>query len=357
MTNLLYICTENPHGGFDQELNFPPPLCGRSHSFLSRACCATMGHWDAMTAGPHPRNRLAETGAARRGHGPPAPAPVASAAHAFTLIELLVVIAVIAILAGLLLPALSRAKTKARQIACVNNVKQLATAASLYAADAADFLPPNGFGTPEELPGQRLWVLGGEHVLFTSPPGPNPAFTNLDYLIDPGIAAFAAYVPTPRTYRCPDDRSTVTLTGHEHPKVRSYALNGYLGWADWAPSSYNSARHHTFLKWADVNLASPADLLLFLDVAPGNVCLPAFVTRMGTTGQFYHLPSVQHDGRGTVSFVDGHIEIRRWVEPLTIAEARKPWNPNHWTLWVPGNRDLEWLQAHASVPRDPVDAN
>jgi prepilin-type processing-associated H-X9-DG protein len=195
-------------------------------------------------------------------------------------------------------------------------------------------------------------VLGEEHFVFTTPPGPNPAFTNLDYLVNPECAAFAAYLPSPRVYRCPEDRSTVALGGHEYPKTRSYALNGYLGWADWAPPSFNSARHRTFLKWAAIQPASPASLFAFLDVAPGNVCLPGFVTRMGSAGQFYHLPARQHDGRGVLSFADGHVEPHRWVEALTAEEAAKPWNPNHWTLWVPGNRDLEWLQAHASVLRE-----
>jgi prepilin-type N-terminal cleavage/methylation domain-containing protein/prepilin-type processing-associated H-X9-DG protein len=276
---------------------------------------------------------------------------VAPGPKAFTLVELLVVVAVIGILAGLLLPVLARAKAKGRHVACVNNLRQLIATAAIYGADANDDLPPNGFGGPDAIGAQRLWVLGEEHFVFTRPPGPNPAFTNVDYLLNPEHAAFATYLPDAQVYRCPEDRSTVPLGRRACPKVRSYALNGYLGWADWAPISFNSPQHWTFLKWSAIQPVSPANLFAFLDVAPGNVCLPGFITRMGTAGQFYHLPARQHNGQGPLSFADGHVESHRWLEARTVQEADKPWNPDHWTLWVPGNRDLQWLQSHASVLR------
>lgn len=262
---------------------------------------------------------------------------------AFTITELLVVVAVIAILASFLMTSISRGKARASQAVCLNNLRQLSSTLFMYADDNADSVPPNGYGSAKSLAGNRLWVVGDEHL------DPH-AYTNVDYILNSELATFAPYIRSLDTYKCPADRGTVEIDGRRHRRLRNYSLNSYIGWADWL-FSFNKPNYWTFKKTSEFAYAQPASLLLFLDVSPGNICYSAFVIRIGVDGHFYHLPGPQHGGSGAVSFADGHVSMHKWVEERTIREAEVPWIPNHWTLWLKGNRDLGWLMEHASVAR------
>jgi prepilin-type N-terminal cleavage/methylation domain-containing protein/prepilin-type processing-associated H-X9-DG protein len=266
--------------------------------------------------------------------------------HAFTLIELLVVIAIIAILASLLLPVLSKAKTKAQGVQCMSNLRQLQYAWHLYALDNNDRLATSGYTLPLE---PTAWVDGW---LDFNPA--NKDNTNWAAFTDPKRTKFAPYT-TPGVYLCPADQSAVIIGGQRIPRVRSLSMSQAFGPGDWLdPAGFGandtSHRYRVYAKTASITVPGPAMCYVLLDEHPDGINAGGFANMMVESppaARVIDVPGSLHNGAGGISFADGHAEIHKWLDPRT----RPPVHYNN-SLQLnyasPNNKDMMWLSDRTS---------
>jgi prepilin-type N-terminal cleavage/methylation domain-containing protein len=277
--------------------------------------------------------------------------------NGFTLIELLIVIAIIALLAGMLLPGLAKAKQKAHGIQCLNNLRQITLGWLNYAHENEDVflcaMPP--------LIGASVntaWM--GGYLDF------DPANrSNWDVAVDIKASPIWSYCGgSPGIFKCPADQSTVIpnsgpQAGKQVSRVRSISMSGWIGGIGGLSMpgplrglpGMSSPPWRFYRKLSAFNDPGPSMTTLFGDQREDTINTGSFITDMsgfGTSPTFTQwvddLPGSYHGSAGGLSFVDGRAEVRRWKDSRTMPPMIKGKQRGAFIEVQSNNADILWLQ-------------
>ena len=260
-------------------------------------------------------------------------------ARAFTLTELMVVIGIIAILAGLLLPVLSRGKDKALMIKCMSNNKQLVLAWRMFLDEHDDKLPGNyvGQNAKGKYRGNTnlTWCLGYLNV-FEDTSADNTDVSLLK------TSQLGPYANSPEIFKCPSDKS---------PLIRSYSMNCYLGPNVGGP---NTAGYTQFIRTSNFRDMSPSSIFVFIDERSDGINDGSFLVNMSgseprnpSAYTLDNYPAFYHRNGATLSFADGHASSQLWSDSRTMPAKISG------SAASPNNNDVRWLQDHSTFKAAP----
>lgn len=245
--------------------------------------------------------------------------------RAFTLIELLVVIAIIAILMGILMPALTRVREQGKRAVCLNNLRQLTMAWIMYADSNDDKLVNGDSGEYNITANGPFWVKRDWEQNMTK--------DQKEQAIEEG--ALFSYAPDLKLYKCQTvDRKAMDYYNFRSPPTRTYSICDSMNCKDWPSMGATIIKRRMQIKNA-------ANRGVFVD--DGGTCPSALGGWTVYTNQWiwWDPPPVRHGDGTNFSFADGHSDYHKWEDSRTI-EFGKRIPPRANSETQNGNVDLVW---------------
>jgi len=268
----------------------------------------------------------------------------------FTLIELLVVIAIIAILAGMLLPALAKAKSKGQGIACMNNTRQLMLAWRMYIEDSGDKLP---YAYADDTPTIKEYPYAWTHGIL-SYDNANAANWNITNTITQG-AIWRYTGNSAAIYKCPADPTRVTpnagpYKGNTVARLRSMSMNSWMGLDKGQYTWFGDKTFRAYFKMSDIVNPGPSKTWVLVDEHPDSINDGFFCVDMkpypnAGSAVLPDFPASYHNGACGFSFADGHSEIKKWKDKRTMPPIKKVMVQ---TVNQANNPDVLWIWEHTT---------